>query len=152
MARVEVVKPYIHQLLKDMLGTEGDLHVDSDGDVPIRRGSTMYWISLYDNNNEAQVRVWSYMARGVPASPELYEHLNDINAHIRYGRVYFWDGAVIVSNELLAEGLDARELENACECISGISDGRDDELVAKFGGEVFFAETPDEDAEAEADV
>lgn len=137
MARVDVVRPYVEKLLSDFVGVK-EVAVDDDGDVPIRRGSTMYWVSLYSNADEAQVRVWSYMAREVPSSSGLFEHLNEINARIRYGRVYWDNEDVIVSHELLAEHLDGRELENACECIGGISDAHDDELVSRFGGRVFF--------------
>ncbi len=139
MARVETVRPYVEQLLREFCETE-QLVVDGDGDVPIRKGSTMYWVSLFEIEEEAQVRVWSFMARDVPEAEGLYRHLNAVNSTIRYGRVYYEDGDVIVSYELLAEDLDPRELQNACECIGGISDAYDDALVAEFGGRVFFPE------------
>ncbi len=137
MARVDTVRPYVEQLLREFCETE-QLVVDGDGDVPIRKGSTMYWVSLFEIAGEAQVRVWSFMARDVPEAEDLYRHLNAINRAIRYGRVYFDDVDVIVSYELLAEDLDPRELQNACECIGSISDAYDDDLVARFGGRVFF--------------
>ncbi len=153
-----MVQPYVEKLLREFSGQQA-LVVDDDGDIPFRRGSTMYWVSLFEHNREAQVRVWSFMARGVASAPGLYEHLNGINADIRYGRVYWEDGDVIVSTELLAESLDARELENACECIGGISDAHDDDLVASFGGSMFFpaeqassSGVPDDPAAAELDV
>jgi len=137
MARVDTVRPYVEQLLREFCETE-HLVVDGDGDVPIRKGSTMYWVSLFEIDEEAQVRVWSFMARDVPENDGLYRHLNAVNRTIRYGRVYYENGDVIVSYELLAEDLDPRELQNACECIGGISDEYDDALVATFGGSVFF--------------
>jgi len=137
MARVDTVRPYVEQLLREFCETE-HLVVDGDGDVPIRKGSTMYWVSLFEIEEEAQVRVWSFMARDVPEADGLYRHLNEVNSSISYGRVYYEDGDVIVSSELLAENLEPRELQNACECIGGISDAYDDDLVAKFGGRVFF--------------
>jgi hypothetical protein len=79
------------------------------------------------------------MARDVPESDGLYRHLNEMNRAIRYGRVYYdEEGDVIVSSELLAGDLDPRELQNACECIGTISDEYDNDLVARFGGRVFF--------------
>src|SRR5215213_3666721 len=137
MARVDAVRPYVEQLLQEFCETE-HLVVDGDGDVPIRKGSTMYWVSLFEIEEEAQVRVWSFMARDVPDADDLYRYLNAINSTIRYSRVYYEDNDVIVSYELLAEDLDPRELQNACECIGGIYDAYDDALVAKFGGRVFF--------------
>jgi len=142
MASVDRVRPYIEQLLREFCETD-HLVVDGDGDVPIRKGSTMYWVSLFEIEGEAQVRVWSFMARDVPESDGLYRHLNEMNRTIRYGRVYYDDeGDVIVSSELLAGDLDPRELQNACECIGTISDAYDNDLVARFGGRVFF---PDEE-------
>ena len=143
--RVDSVRPYVEQLLREFCETE-HLVVDGDGDVPIRKGSTMYWVSLFEIEEEAQVRVWSFMARDVPDTDGLYRHLNAVNRAIRYGRVYYEDGDVIVSTELLAEDLDPRELQNACESIGSISDAYDDDLVARFGGRVFF---PDDEASAE---
>ena len=137
MARVDTVRPYVEQLLREFCETD-QLVVDGDGDIPIRKGSTMYWVSLFEIEEEAQVRVWSFMARDVPEAEGLYRHLNKVNSTISYGRVYYEDGDVIVSSELLAEDLDPRELQNACECIGSISDAYDDALVAEFGGRVFF--------------
>jgi len=137
MASVESVRPYVEQLLREFCETD-HLVVDGDGDVPIRKGSTMYWVSLFEIEEEAQVRVWSFMARDVPESDGLYRRLNEVNGTIRYGRVYFEDGDVIVSSELLAGDLDPPELQNACECIGTISDTYDNDLVARFGGRVFF--------------
>jgi len=140
VATADTVRPYVEQLLKEFCETD-ELVVDHDGDVPIRKGSTMYWVSLFEIDGEAQVKVWSFMARDVPDSDALYRHLNETNRNIHYGRV-FHDGVdVVVSTELLAQDLDPRELQNACECIGSISDAYDDELVARFGGRVFF---PDE--------
>jgi len=137
MARLDTVRPYVEQLLREFCET-AQLVVDGDGDVPIRKGSTMYWVSLFEIEEEAQVRVWSFMARDVPDVDGLYRHLNAVNRAIRYSRVYYEDGDVILSYELLAEDLDPRELQNACECIGGISDAYDNDLVARFGGRVFF--------------
>ncbi len=137
MASLDTVRPYVEQLLKEFCETQ-NLVVDGDGDVPIRKGSTMYWVSLFEIEDEAQVKVWSFMARDVPETDALYRHLNEVNSTIRYGRVYYEDGDVIVSTELLAEDLDPRELQNACECVGTISDAHDDALVARFGGRVSF--------------
>ncbi len=105
MATADTVRPYVEQLLKEFCETE-TLVVDHDGDVPIRKGSTMYWVSLFEIDGEAQVKVWSFMARDVPDSDALYRHLNEVNRGIHYGRVYFDDGDVVVSTELLAQDLD----------------------------------------------
>lgn len=139
MASPDTVRPYVEQLLKEFCETK-DLVVDTDGDVPIRKGSTMYWVSLFEIDDEAQVRVWSFMACDVPETDPLYRHLNEINRGIHYGRVFYEDGDVVVSTELLAQDLDPRELQNACECVGSISDAYDDDLVARFGGRVFFPE------------
>ncbi len=137
MASLDTVRPYVQQLLKEFCETQ-NLVVDGDGDVPIRKGSTMYWVSLFEIDDEAQVKVWSFMARDVPETAALYRHLNEVHRGIHYGRVYYEDGDVIVSTELLAEDLDPRELQNACECVGTISDAHDDALVARFGGRVSF--------------
>lgn len=149
MSRVEVVRPYVFELLKRYCGTD-DLAVDHDGDVPIRRGSTMYWVSLFDDEHEAHVRVWSYVVRKVDESPELLSALNEINATVNYARVFWEDGDVLAAYELLADDLELTELANACDRIGGVSDRFDDELAKRFGGTVFFSD--DDEGDEEIDV
>ena len=87
------------------------------------------------------------IVRKVEASPEFYEKINEIDAKIRWCRVYWQDETVYLETELIAETVDADALGRACNAIGTIGDNHDDELSAAFGGEVFFAE---DDADATA--
>jgi DNA-directed RNA polymerase subunit RPC12/RpoP len=127
------VRSYVHGLLKEYL-QEGEFSVDADGDVPIHFGSTSCWVTVFEDSSRPEVQVWSYMGRDVPESDALYKYLNDLNASIKYGQVYWRNRNVVVSYYLFAEGLQLRELANACERIGRTADAHDDEVVARFGG------------------
>jgi hypothetical protein len=132
---------YVEKILKEYLETD-NLVMDEDGDVPIRRGSAMYYVRV-TNRDPYRVVVNSSVLKGVEESLELYRELNDINANIYGIQAYFLDGRVIFSTDALADTLQAAELERACKNISACADKYDDELQKKFGGEKAIADDGD---------
>ena len=61
-----MIKPYVEKVVAEYLGTpQGDLHVDDDGSIPIRRGSTAYFVRLLDGEPPL-VQVYSTMLYEVP--------------------------------------------------------------------------------------
>ena len=68
------------------------------------------------------MHVFAILAHGVDPSPELLTELNDLNRHVRFARLYWADGAVIVGAELLLSTLDAAELGHACRTIAALAD------------------------------
>jgi hypothetical protein len=141
MPSAELVRPYVEKILKEWLTTD-ELIIDDDGDVPIRAGSSKYYVSIIDRDPPL-VRVWGTLLHGVEKSAKLFEAINDANTRILQCRMFFHDGDVMISTEILASELDKDELIEACNAIAQISDDFDDALQAEFGGEKMFDDDGD---------
>ncbi|GAA3980005.1 hypothetical protein GCM10023085_72850 [Actinomadura viridis] len=136
----ETTVAYVEKILSSYLETD-ELVRDEEGDIPIRRGSALYYVRV-GQREPYRVEVVSSVLSGVEESYELLRELNEINSGIYGIQAYHRKGRVIFSADMLAESLQAEELERACALISGCADKYDDELQAKFGGRKTF-----EDAE-----
>ncbi|GAB3660395.1 hypothetical protein GCM10027589_22100 [Actinocorallia lasiicapitis] len=134
MSYVEMARAYVEKLLKEVLRTE-DLKIDSDGDVPIRSGSSVAYVRVSQSGETTRVRIFAEVLRGVPASPELYEKLNELNAGILGARIFHKHDIVTLSTELLPENLQIEELRFAVDCVTTLADDFDDDLCKQFGGE-----------------
>jgi hypothetical protein len=143
MGKADIYRPYVEKLLKEWLEVD-NLIIDSDGDVPIQRGSAMYYVRVLDLDIPL-VRLFSPLIRNVKSSPELLEAINDINNKIWMGRVSWIDDTVLASYETIAESLDKVELEQACQNMSWIADTFDTELHDKFGGDLMFEDPKPDD-------
>ena len=150
MARVEQIRPYVEKVLKEYAGTD-TLIVDSDGDVPFRAGSAMYYVRMIDQDPPL-VSLFARMVEKISKTPELLERLNEMNETIRFGRIFWAAETVIVATELVAETLDKEELENACSAIGSIADHFDTEIQQKFGGEVAFTDEGEKPEDTPAEV
>ncbi|WP_395106378.1 T3SS (YopN, CesT) and YbjN peptide-binding chaperone 1 [Actinomadura sp. SCN-SB] len=142
MASREMTMAYVEKILRNYLGVD-DLVLDENGDVPIRRGSALYFVRV-SRNEPYHVVVNSTVLKGVEESLELYQELNKINATTYGVQAYFENGRVILSADMLADSLQPDELERACRSISSGADRYDDELQARFGGEKTFADDGDD--------
>jgi hypothetical protein len=146
MANRDMTIAYVEKILREYLGVD-DLVMDEDGDVPIRRGSALYFVRV-STREPFRVVVNSSVLKGVEESLELYRELNTINATIYGIQAYYQDGRIIFSSDLLADSLQPKDLEDACGTISSAADEFDDKLQATFGGEKSF----DDDGDDSVDV
>lgn len=53
------------------------------------------------------------------------------------------DGQVLVESDLVGPTLDVEEFDEACDAVATITDHIGESLVARFGGETFFADKAD---------
>ena len=76
MTRLEVLRPFVEQTVKEFLGVE-ELKVLDDGTIPIRAGSSAVNVRLLEGlaGGHPLLQVSSPMLRGVKPSPELLEKL-----------------------------------------------------------------------------
>ena len=132
----EATVAYVDKILADYLGTD-ELVKDKEGDVPVRRGSALYYVRV-GHREPYRVEVVSSVLSDVEESYELLKALNEINSGIYGIQAYYRDGRVIFATDMLADTLQPEELERACALISGCADKYDDELQAKFGGRKTF--------------
>jgi hypothetical protein len=153
MDRRAEFRPHVEATVRAYLDLEANdaLTVDPDGDIPVRQGSALYYVSLLDHD-PVVVRVWSIVLDGISpdAEPELLVELNDINAAILAARVYLAADRVIAATELRADTLDLGELAFACDSIGALADWIDNTLQIRFGGRTRFASDDDGDTRSGA--
>lgn len=125
---VESARPAFEAMLAELLDVDpSDLERDGDGDYPVPLGGDhLLYLRLIEGDDEAgtpdTVCAFAVLATGVDPSPELLAELNDLNRHVRFARIYWADGAVLVGDELLLASLDAAELGHACRTVAGLAD------------------------------
>jgi hypothetical protein len=140
VARLDIIRPYVEKAVAEYIGaTPAELLVNQDGSIPIRRGSTAYYVRLLDGT-PPMVQVYSTVLYEVPKSPELLDRLNEINAEATFARAFWMSEQVVVATELVADSIDTTQIENACGVVGTIADHYDDELRTAFGGRTIFNE------------
>ncbi len=143
MARTDILQPYVEKVLKEVSGNDS-VEQAPDGTYGFRWGSAGFRVRLVDADPPL-VGVFSVVLTGVRKSNRLFERLNEVNSSIYFARIFFKDGAVVLSTELVAETLDANELSNACGMIGSAADHFDTQLQEEFGGEK-LGEDPGQDS------
>jgi len=105
---------------------------DEVGNWPFDRGSARFVVGVVQPSAQATpiLAVVSQLAQ-VPKTPELLELLNQVNAQVSFVRVYWMNGAVLASSELVAETVDPPELMNALGQVATIADAYDDVVRAQ---------------------
>jgi hypothetical protein len=125
---VESARPVFEAMLAELLDVDpSDLERDADGDYPVPVGDDhLLYLSLIEGDDDAgtpdAVRAFAILASGVDPSSELLTELNDLNRHVRFVRLYWADGAVLVGQELLLSSLDAAEIGHACRTVAALAD------------------------------
>jgi hypothetical protein len=141
VTRVEVIRPFVEQTVKDFLGVE-QLQVLDDGTIPIRVGSTAVNVRLMQTREDSEplLQVFAPILHGVAKSPELLEKLNEMNANFTSARTFWVNDQVLIAMEIPADTLDKQQVGYACSLISFAADYWDDVLKGQFGGEIAFNE------------
>ena len=125
---VESARPAFEALLAELLEIHpDDLERDVDGDYPVPLpGEHLLYLSLIEGDADAgtpdTVHAFAILTNErVDPTPGLLTELNDLNRHVRFARLYWADGAVLVGDELLLSSLDAAELGHACRTIATLA-------------------------------
>ena len=116
---------------------------DSDGDIPIRSGSSMCYVRSIED--PPSVRLFAPMVVDVSRTSALLEALNDINMSITVGRVFHTPAnEVIFALELYGDQLTVEIIRASLGAATYVADRFDDEIQFRFGGRTLFAETNDD--------
>jgi Putative bacterial sensory transduction regulator len=112
-----------------------DISRDSDGDIPVPRGSSMLYIRPHDRESPF-LEIFSPLIHDFRMSPEIYEAVNAINTQVPMAKaVVVGDGRVVLlSLMLLTDTLSATELLFSIDLVSGAADHFDTLLQKRFGG------------------
>jgi hypothetical protein len=125
--------------LRGWLGVD-TISFDDEGDVPVRRGDAMTFVRTL--TDPEMVAVFSPMLAGVDKTSALLDAVNEMNADLRYARVFLVGSTVMVAAEVdSAWDLEA-PLARACDAVGWIADHWGAKLQVRFGGTTYFGEPP----------
>ncbi len=114
-----------------------DIVPDRDGDLPIRVGSAIMFVRPV-SGRPPLLQLFSPLVSDVDMTPTLLDTLNDINRNILFGRVFWAEREVVVSMEITAVGISAKQIAFACVQLGNLADHLDDVLRGRFGGRTMF--------------
>ncbi len=133
MPDAEMIKPYVEQKIGEMLGRDR-LDYDEDGDIPIRHGSSVSFVRLFDGPAGPILRVFSPLLGELKVSRKLLARVNELNAGSTLLRFFFAQGTIFCVVDLPAQDLQPGELQQAVSAVAGTADRLDDLLKDDFGG------------------
>ena len=123
-----------------------DVFVDSDGDVVIPNGSSVVFIRI--SSEPVSIKLFSILLSDVSESADLFSTINEINANIFVGFLYYENNRVYLQHTVLADGgLSVQTLIQTIDCITDLADFFDDKLQERFGGEKFRVGPADDEIE-----
>lgn len=133
-----MVRAYVESLLERLIGAQ-QVVPDADGDYPVRYRDARYYVRVV-GQVDSVVQVFSVAVAGVPATAGLLRELNTINSQITFARVFWVQDQVLVESEMVGEGVEPADFDNACRAVATITDHYASALAAKFGGTTAFAD------------
>lgn len=116
--------------------TLAHLPVDDRGEISIRSGSAMVFIST--SERPAVVDVYSPLLTEVDPNERLYRELSELTRRLPIGRLYYVDGTIWASVPVYGRDFQPSHLMLAVESMTRLADDLDDRLQTKFGGRRFF--------------
>jgi hypothetical protein len=133
---------WVGQAVATIMGAE-EVTRDSDGDIPIRYGSTVCYVRAVDD--PPSILVLAPMVVEIARTPALLEALNDINMNISVGRVFHTPSDVVMFVlELYGQQLTVEILRASLDAATYIADHFDHDLQSRFGGKTQYPETSDD--------
>jgi hypothetical protein len=129
--------------VREMLSPFEDVTVHDDGTCSLRYGSALVQatVGVFDED-QAVVHVQARCVVGATPTPELYRWVATNRADVgHFAVVDEPDGSatVLFSHSLLGEFLNPAELRLTVVAVAFTADRFDDELAARFGGQVHDA-------------
>ncbi|HZE65625.1 MAG TPA: hypothetical protein VE081_03285 [Sporichthyaceae bacterium] len=109
---------------------------DKDGDIPIRAGSAMIFIRVATNS--PVVELFSPLLLDAPGDALALERINRANRSIRFAKLTWTGGRVMVNHEIWCEPFVPELLIGAVGVMMSLADELDDRLRAEVGGRRFF--------------
>jgi hypothetical protein len=114
-----------------------EVTVDGDGDLPMRYGTAMYFLSIRGDGRK--VKAWSPVVGPVKGSAALLRELNEVNAGLLVSRVFWGDDQVVAEGMLPIEELTPELLRELCVEVGQTADSVGSMVSAVFGGSVSFS-------------
>lgn len=142
--RADMLTAYVETLLERLIGAT-KVTPDADGDYPVRYRSALYYVRVVGTVDPV-VQVFSVAVADVKPTAALFKELNTINSTIKFARTFWVHDQVLVETEMVGEGVDPADFDNACEAVATITGHFGPILAGKFGGKTAFADEKDSPA------
>jgi hypothetical protein len=136
LSRQTVVQSHLEVLMQEYLEVE-ELKVTDVGEIHVRTEESSYTARIRKDRREPHLEVFSFVLVDVDADPGMFEALNGLNCALTHCRIFWRDGAIVVSGELIGAVTEMPSL--ACLITEIVSTADDDgpQLQAVFGGKTF---------------
>lgn len=122
---------------------------DEDGDIPVRCGSAMVYVSVMGGGTELPlIRVFAPLLEDFTVKPEVYEAVNSINRQIPFAKAIVDPEIrqILLAADLFAfDQMSSEQLMATIELVGENADHFDTMLQKRFGGATMFE---DDDAGA----
>ncbi len=116
--------------------TGDEVEFDADGDIAVPAGNTVVYVRVEEDS--PAVVLFAALLAGVRWTPRVGHTLNDVNGHVRYGRLHFLeDGCVMVEYRIFCRPFVPELLRHAVVGMSLLVDGLDVALQERIGGRTF---------------
>jgi hypothetical protein len=122
---------------------------DEDGDIPVRWGSAMVYVSVMGVGTELPlIRVFAPLLEDFTVKPDVYEAVNSINRQIPFAKAIVDPeiGQIVLAADLFVfDQMSSEQLMATIELVGENADHFDTMLQKRFGGTTMFE---DDDAGA----
>lgn len=123
-------------LSEDLGCSPDELVTDSDGDYPIRSGSAMVFVRVFEE--AGLIVLMSPLLKDVPDSPQLRLVLDNIQTQIPFVQLSLEEGIVTARAHLIGDPFVPLHLHHLLGMMSQMCDDVDTKLQKEFGGTTFF--------------
>lgn len=136
--RPDATVAYVRDLLERITGTRPA--PDQDGDLPVVWDGAQFYVRVV-GSSDPWVQVFSIALADVEPSLELMAHLNDINAQLRFARMFHVQQQVLIETEIWSDDVNPANFHHACRNVAGATDAYSKALHEAFGGRLAFEES-----------
>ena len=144
------LRSHVERCLQDMWD-EFRLDISEDGSYPFRSETAACWVKIDPLGEPATVHVTALAAVEVPRSGKLLREINELNQASRFTTIFWWDGAVMVKQAILAATLDADALGEVCDSVVSVADEIGVLIASVYGGGTPFVESRESSEDESAD-
>lgn len=143
-----MARSYVKELVCEAFELD-EVVVDSDGDLPFRCGTAMFYASVIRGGRV--LRVWSRALAGAKIDKALLREVNEANVDQLYARVFAAGHCVTVEGCLPVESLRVQDVKALCAEVGMTADRLGSMLATVHGGHLCFPEDSDAAFETEAE-
>ena len=110
----------------------GPVEFDPDGDIPVPAGDGLLYVTV--DEETPCVRLWTLLLHDVPWKPRVGFELNRVNTMLRFARVAYRDGTVVLEHDMYSRPFVPEHLRAAVAGVTGLVDGLAAKLQTVIGG------------------